>query len=405
MSAGDVASHEAKRINTSLTPDWDGGRGWEDVRAYRLTRLADALRHHQLDAVLYTKLDAIRYVSSFRPIYSMWFHGTRYAVLLTGGGSLSFFVASGDMARVTGTMPWITDPIPFPFVFADGVPLIADAVRRLVPRGRIGVDLLPLGALRALETVLPDVTFVDGQPAIEDARRIKHPMEVAMLRAAAQVVDLGMQAAIAAVRPGATEIEVSTAAASAMMLAGSEDIPYYPLVASGEHGWLGYRFPTSKPIRPGEMVRIDCGAAIVNGYNGDIARIAFPTPATDEQRRVYRAVYDMLQAGLDRLRPGVLTTDVVEAAADAARRHGYAERTYFGILGHGLGTDLHEAPTIGEKVTGGRAPERLEAGMVVGLEPGVLLPGVGGGHLEDVALVTDGAPEILTKTPFLSEYL
>ncbi|MGH2403470.1 MAG: M24 family metallopeptidase [bacterium] len=403
MSARDVRPAQASPM--AITPDWDGGSGWEDVRAYRLARLGDGLRRHHLDAVLYTKLDTIRYVASFRPIYSMWFHGTRYAVLLTAGGQLTFFVASGDMARVTTTMPWVPDPVPFPFVFADGVPLIAEAVRRLALKGRIGVDLLPVGALRTLEKALPEVAFVDGQEVIEDARRIKHPTEVAMLRAAAEVVDAGMHAAIAAVRPGATEIEVSAAAASAMMLAGSEDIPYYPLVASGEHGWLGYRFPTSKSIRPGEMVRIDCGAAIINGYNGDIARIAFPTPAHDEQRRIYRAVHGMLQAGLDRLRPGVQTTDVVEAAAAVARKWGYAEHTYFGILGHGLGTDLHEAPTIGEKVAGGRPPQRLEPGMVIALEPGVLLPGVGGGHLEDVALVTTGAPEILTKTPFLTEYL
>lgn len=389
----------------TIVPDWEAAPAWEDLRAYRTQRLAHAMGKHGLDAVLYTRLDTIRYVTSFRPIYSMWFHGTRYAVLMTSGGHITFFVASGDMARVTGTMPWIADAVPFPFVFADGVPLIADALRRLGVRGRIGVDLLPLGALRRLEQALPEVEFVDGQEAMEDARRIKHPLEIQMLRAAAAVADLGMQAAIAAVRPGATEIEVSTAAVSAMMLAGSEDVPYYPLVASGEHGWLGYRFPTAKRIRPGEMVRIDCGAAIVNGYNGDIARIAFAGTPDAEQRRIYRAVYEMLQAGLERLRPGVLTTDVVDAVAEVSRRYGYEQHTYFGILGHGLGTDLHEAPTIGEKVAAGRPPERLEPGMVIALEPGVLLPGVGGGHLEDVALVTDAAPEILTRTPFLTEYL
>jgi Xaa-Pro aminopeptidase len=385
--------------------DWEAGPAWEALRAYRVERLRAALQRQGLEAVLYTKLDAVRYVTSFRPIYSMWFHGTRYAVLLTSAGHLTFFVASGDAARLAATMPWITDAVPFPFVFADGVPLIAEAARRLGLRGRIGVDLLPVGALRALERVLTGVEFVDGAEAIDEARRVKHPVEIQMLRAAAEVADLGMQAALDAVRPGATEIEVSTAATAAMMLAGSEDIPYYPLVAAGEHGWLGYRFPTARRIRAGEMVRIDCGAAIVNGYNGDIARIAFAGTPTEEQRRVYRAVYEMLQAGLDRLRPGVSSADVVEAAAGVARRYGYERHTYFGILGHGLGTDLHEAPTIGEKVTSGRPPERLEAGLVVALEPGVLLPGVGGGHLEDVAVVTDGAPEILTRTPFLTEYL
>ncbi len=108
---------------------------------------------------------------------------------------------------------------------------------------------------------------------------------------------------------------------------------------------------------------------------------------------------------LERLRPGVLTTEVVEAVTEVSRRYGYERHTYFGILRHGLGTDLHEAPTIGEKVAAGRPPERLEPGMVIALEPGVLLPGVGGGHLEDVALVTDADPEILTRTPFLTEYL
>jgi Xaa-Pro aminopeptidase len=240
---------------------------------------------------------------------------------------------------------------------------------------------------------------------IEEARRIKHPIEVQILRAAAEVADLGMQAAMAAVKPGATEIEVSTAAASAMMLAGSEDIPYYPLVASGDNAVYGYRFPTTKRIQPGEMVRIDCGAAIINGYNGDIARIAFAGSPSQEQVRIYRAVYEMLRTGISHLRPGALSTEAVEAVAEVSRRWGYEKHTYFGILGHGLGTDLHEAPTIGEKVTGGRAPERLEAGMVVALEPGVLLPGVGGGHLEDVTLITDAGPEVLTRTPFLTQYL
>ncbi|MDR7423029.1 MAG: Xaa-Pro peptidase family protein [Armatimonadota bacterium] len=388
-----------------ITPDWEQGTAWEEVRAYRIGRLVAAMRRHGLDAVLYTKLDTLRYCTGFRPIYSMWFHGTRYAVLLTADARLTLFVASGDAARVARTMPWIADAVPFPFVFVDGVPLIADRLRREGIAGRVGVDLMPVGALRRLEEAVPSVRFVDGLEAIDDARRIKHPVEVQMLRAAAEVADLGMQAALDAVRPGKTEIEVSTAAASAMMLAGSEDIPYYPLVASGNHAVYGYRFPTTKRIRPGEMVRIDCGAAIVNGYNGDIARIAFAGAPGPEQVKVYRAVYEMLQAGLSRLRAGALSTDVVDAVAAVAARWGYADHTYFGILGHGVGTDLHEPPTIGEKVAGGRPPERLEAGMVVGLEPGVLLPGVGGGHLEDVALITESEPEVLTRTPFLTELL
>ena len=73
-------------------------------------------------------------------------------------------------------------------------------------------------------------------------------------------------------KPGVTEMEISAAASYAMNLAGSEETPYMPLVCSGDHGTIGYRFPTDKRLRNGELLYSDCGAAVLNGYQGDIAR-------------------------------------------------------------------------------------------------------------------------------------
>jgi Xaa-Pro aminopeptidase len=335
----------------------------------------------------------------------MWFHGTRYAVIVTAEGHVSFLVASGDYLRVTRTMPWLMDITPFPFVMLEGVPLITSTLKRLdLDQSRIGIDLLPVGVFLKLQEVLPKARFVDGMPALEEARLIKHPLEVEMLRGAAQLADLGMQAALEMIKEGITELEISAAAAAEMMRAGSEDITYYPLVISGANLWLKYRFPTAKRLWQGETVWIDCGACIYNGYNGDIARIVVVgRHPTQEQRRIYRTIYDMLQTAIRWARPGVEIEQLNGEVMEVVRKAGYEQYCPPTILGHGVGTDLHEAPAIGEKVKANgnnNHIKHLEPNMVLAFEPGIIVPGVGGGHLEDMVLVTEEGPEVLTRTPF-----
>ena len=383
--------------------DWHRGLDWAALRAYRLQRLSSAMQQQGLDAVLLSRLDTIRYATSFRPIYSMWFYSTRYIAIVTARGHVAFLVASGDYLRVKETMPWLEDVTPFPFSMLDGVPIIAQALERLdLGKARVGVDMIPTGVLLALQERLPQLRLADAMPAVESARRIKHPVEIELLRQAARLADVGMQAALEHLREGVAEMEVSARAAHAMMLAGSEDVPYYPLVISGPRTWLKFRFPTAAAVRTGDMVWLDCGACIYQGYNGDIARMAVVggRPSA-EQRRIYRTVYEMLQTVLRLARPGVETAELAAAAMEVARQAGYEAYTAPVILGHGVGTDLHETPVIGEKVAGARRQsERLEANMVLSAEPGIIVPGVGGGHLEDMFVVTDDGAEVLTRTPF-----
>lgn len=388
--------------------DYEQGPDFGALRAYRVQRLADAIKAHGLDAVMFTRLDAVRYITSFRPVYSMWFYGNRYVVLVTAEGHIRFLVASGDYARVLETMPWLTDNVSFPFEMTQGVPLIVQSLEAFdLGASRVGVDIMPFGVLDRLRQALPDLQLVDGLPVLEDARRIKHGVEIEMLRGAAQLADTGMRTALAAVKDGAVEQHVSAAAVEAMMEEGSEDAPYYPLVESGPHQWLKYRFPTMRQMRTGEMVWIDCGACIYNGYNGDIARIAVVDGrSTPEQRSIYRAIHRMLMTVQDMATAGTRADDMVAAVNEVVKDAGYEEYSSPVILGHGIGTDLHEAPAIGEpiKVPGANSADEtsvvLEPNMVISCEPGIIVPGVGGGHLENMMLITDGRPEILTKTPF-----
>jgi Xaa-Pro aminopeptidase len=389
-----------------LHVDWEQRIDWEAVREHRLRQLVEQIKTFDLDAVMYTRLDALRYIISFRSVFSVWFHGTRYVLFVTSDGRVKFLVASGDLERVRHTMPWVKDYEPFPFLISQGVPLVDNAIRELgLAGGRIGVDMLPFNLYKPLRELLPQADFVDGYPVVEQARRVKHPDEVKAMRLAADVVDIGMETALDALQPGITEQEVSAAAAYAMTVVGSEDTPYLPLVCSGDHGSIGYRFPTDKRIRRGELVYIDCGAAIVNGYNGDIARTAVVGEATEGQRTIYRCMVDMLQAGTDAIHEGASTQAVAAAVQNAAVAAGYGEYTYYGIVGHGIGTDLHEAPTIGEKVVKDEQSDTLKANEIICLEPGVLVPGIGGGHVENMILVTPTGREVLTHSRFDEQLL
>jgi len=393
---------------TRLSVDWEESINWKALRTYRIKKLTKYMKSRGMDALMVTKLDAIRYITSFRPVYSWLFHGNRYVVILKSDGHIKFLVASGDYDRAKEGMPWIDDVEPFPFLMIEGVANIVSSLKVLgLDEACIGLDLIQFNVYERLIKELPKVHFVDGLNATYFAQAVKSPEEITLLRQAAEVVDAGMIGALNAIHEGITEYKIAQASISAIMSKGVEDITYIPLVGSGENIWLGYRFPTDKIIHRGDMVYIDCGCAVVNGYHGDIARIAMVGDPTAEQRKAYQAIYKMLQTGISMLHPGILIQDIVEAVDEVAQQSGYGKYAYFGILGHGIGTDLHTAPTIGEKAIKNiqRELDTIEENMLVALEPGLLIPDIGGGHLEDMVLVTKKGPETLTKTKFNLEML
>ena len=100
---------------------------------------------------MFTKLDTIRYAISFRSVFSLWFHGTRYILIITRDGRVKFLVASGCLERVKQTMPWIKDFEPFPFVMAHGLGIVEKAFKDLgLTKAKVGLDLLPFNVLSGM---------------------------------------------------------------------------------------------------------------------------------------------------------------------------------------------------------------------------------------------------------------
>jgi Xaa-Pro aminopeptidase len=147
-----------------------------------------------------------------------------------------------------------------------------------------------------------------------------------------------------------------------------------------------------RPIPANTLVTVDAGCR-VDGYASDCTRTFATGELPDELARPYEVCLEAQEAGLAAFGPGVTGRDADAVARGVIAAEGWAEEFGHG-LGHGIGLEVHEAPTVRPEST-----DTLEPGNVVSCEPGIYLPGLGGVRIEDMVLVTDGGRERLTTTP------
>lgn len=274
--------------------------------------------------------------------------------------------------------------------------LIAGALRELGLAGRrlglVGTDVLPVAGYKWLEELAPGTTFVDFDEPLRRLRRIKDEDEVAALRKAAQVSEIGLQAALDRARPGATEREVCAAGTAAALAAGADFVRYLR-VHTGAWSQRTHRWPqaTDRPIEEGDAVFLDIIGA-VNGYQFDVLRTTAAGRPGPELERLLEATVAVQTAVLEAVRPGVPVADLFRAAHAAAERQGFGD-ALSPFLGHGIGLETVEAPLLTAS-----SQAVLEPGMVLCIEPTLRLPGVAGASVEDEVVVRPDGFEWLTRS-------
>jgi len=260
---------------------------------------------------------------------------------------------------------------------------------------RIGVE--PAGMrvleLRYLEAAAPRAQFVSGEEVVAALRMIKDEAEIAAMQHAVDIAQSALQATLPAIRPGITEKEIAAELTLQLLRHGSEfPFPFQPIVSGRENGANPHAVPGDRPLRDGDLLVIDYGAA-VDGYFSDITRtFAIGEPAP-ELRKIVEIVEQANAAGRAAAGPGVPASAVDKAARDVIETAGYGE--YFTHrTGHGLGLEVHEPPFI--RSDNGQI---LQPGMTFTIEPGIYLPGRGGTRIEDDVLITDDGCQSLTNLP------
>ncbi len=235
------------------------------------------------------------------------------------------------------------------------------------------------------------VTTVPFGRKIEVLRTVKDPSELELLATACRISSQAIADVFACIRPGVTERQLAAALDRRMVDLGGERPAFDTIVASGPNGAIPHHSPTDRPMRRGDLITMDFGA-LYGGYHADMTRTVALGELADWQRDVYDLVAAAQQAGIQAARAGADVADVDAAARDLIREAGHGEHFQHG-LGHGVGLEVHEAPTIGYARTG-----KLSDRVPITVEPGVYLPGRGGVRIEDVLVVGADGTGLLTTT-------
>ena len=226
---------------------------------------------------------------------------------------------------------------------------------------------------------------------VEQLRIRKDRREIEQIRNAVDLASGIFPRVLLAIHSGTTENEVAAEIEYLARRTGAEKMSFDTIVASGPNSALPHARPTRSKLRSGFVV-LDYGV-ILGGYCSDMTRTVLVGRTGKEARRIYSAVLEAQLAGIAAVRAGVETQIVDAAARDVLRKH-MLDKYFTHSLGHGVGLEIHEAPRLAKGQT-----QKLEAGMVVTIEPGVYIPGRGGVRIEDMVLVTQSGCEVLTPTP------
>jgi Xaa-Pro aminopeptidase len=232
--------------------------------------------------------------------------------------------------------------------------------------------------------------LVPRRGVVEALRAVKDESELEKIRRAGEITSEGYARLADERFVGRTERELAWRLEDLFRELGADAPAFESIVASGPNAAKPHARPTDRTMEAGETIVIDAGA-MVEGYNADCTRTFATGPLPEELKAAYQVTLEGQLAGLEAVRAGVTGIDADAAARDKIEAAGLGEHFGHG-LGHGVGLEVHEAPRLSRE-----SSDTLVAGNVATVEPGVYLAGLGGIRIEDLVVVTDGEPEILTS--------
>jgi Xaa-Pro aminopeptidase len=350
----------------------------------RADRLADVVAERGLDALLVTGLVNVRWLTGF-----------------TGSSALALVGAGPDGVRVFLTdfryLTQSAEQVPEAWA-KDIAQELLPAIGERLPEGdglRLGFDDAGLSVrdhAKLAKSLREGVELVAAGGAVEDLRAIKDETELQAIRAAARLADSALEEVLGRGLAGRTERDVALDLELTIRRLGAQAVSFPPIVAGGAHGALPHAEPRDATIEPGVLVVVDWGARL-DGYASDCTR-TFATGELDPRdAKVYELVRHAQEEALAAVRPGPTGREVDAVAREIIDAAGHAEHFGHG-LGHGVGLEVHEGPRLTK-----RSDDRLAAGQVVTVEPGVYVPGAAGVRIEDLVAVTEDGHDVLSSLP------
>ena len=353
----------------------------------RLARVREVLAAANLDACYIRDLSNIKWLTGFTDVFD---DEPAHALVVTPETAWlhtdSRYVAAAEAAANNGLIQVSTTPGTHAKFLLDVAP---DGSRIAYE------DTLTLREFHQLERTLAEakstLELVEQSGLVEQLRQTKSNFEVDLMRKAQQITDEAFTYIVSYIKPGMTEAQVQRALDAFMFEAGATGLAFPTIVATGDHGASPHAIPGNRTIEPGDAIVIDFGARYAD-YCSDMTRTVFVGEPTKKMRAAWDAIREANERCEAAIKAGKTGAQIHELAEAILAEHGFAKKMGHG-LGHSLGIDIHEDPSLSPRNT-----EPLPAGAVVTVEPGIYLAGEFGMRLEDFGVVTESGFEVLTQS-------
>lgn len=347
----------------------------------RVKRLQKMLGENQRFPYLITDLNNIRYLTGYSG-------SNAYLVI---DEKLSYFISDSRYEEYVKSIL----PVNFEFILQTGS--TADALNvccKKISKKTMFVEShnLTLSQYSDFKKNLKGIKIipVEDDP-VNFIRMVKDHGEIGILKEAASITDNCFYHLLKTIKPGMTEWDVAVEIEMYYKKNGCTACSFDPIVASGAGSSMPHYVPSmEKKVLYGDVLLIDMGCKY-KGYNSDLTRTVFVGKVDESLEKIYNIVYKAQEMALKAVKAGLETQRLDNIARTVITDAGYGENFGHG-LGHGVGIEIHEMPAVKKN-----GSIKLKKNMVITIEPGIYVPGLGGVRIEDMVLVTPGGCEVMTR--------
>lgn len=367
---------------------------------HRTQKAQRVMNEEKLDAILLTTEPNVRYFSGF--LTQFWQSPTRpWFLIVPREGELIAVIPEIGRAGMEST--WVNDIRTWgsPCPEDDGITLLAQALSEVTVRfGRIGMTLgqeshlrMPANNFKQMTEKISPTEIVDVALHLHSLKKIKSEAEIQKIEHICQITSGAFENLPSQIRIGETQRQICLKLRQDILKRGGDNSPYL-IAGSGSGGYDNIIMgPTESVLENGHVLIIDTGSTF-DGYFCDFDRNFAFGNLPEEARRAYETVYRATDVGIESARPGKTTTDVWQAMWSVLEKGG-ALGNSVGRMGHGLGMELTEWPSVmpGDDTL-------LEPGMVLTIEPGMsFAPGKEMVHEENILITEEGARILTRRAP------
>ena len=366
------------------------------MRTEIIERQAKVIRDNSLDAMISCSPESFAYASGFVvPTQAMLRHRHAMVIVTASAGVALFGV---DMEATTIGRHEPDTPLNVWAEFTDdAMSVLASQLADLgLGRARIGIemDYLPARDLAALQSKLPEASFVSCEGILARLRQIKTPDEIALLRKLSRIADQAITDALASVKAGDTEMDIAGLMTRKIYELGAEHFKLL-IVATGPRSELPNVGPSERKLERRDVCRVEIFAEN-SGYQAGVCRTAVVQEAPPMAEELWQHLIDCKYEIMEMVRPGASCLAIYNAFINRLSK---AKMPAISFVGHGIGLHLHEDPYLGKTPTLGvpGSDALVEENMVFGFEPLCYQTGYGFGlQNKDMLVVKANGSELLS---------